>query len=70
MFMFMFRGMLHVQGRLSGRREFTPVPLRGSVFIYITTKWDQREVRRRGFTPVVVLKREFHSCTKLHNSFM
>ena len=34
------KGCLHVQGWLSGRRKFTPVPSRGSAFVYITTKWD------------------------------
>ena len=59
-------------GRLSPRREFTPVPSHGSIFGYMIPPQNvmPRESPRREFTPVLVPGREFHSGTKSRNAIM
>ena len=65
-------GVYMIPGRLSPRSEFTPVPSHGSIFVYMIPPqiscW--RESTQREFTPVLVLRQEFHSSTKSRNGIM
>ena len=57
-------------GRLSPRREFTPVSSHGSIFVYMIPPQNVMPARvtpRREFSPVIVPGREFPSGTKSRN---
>ena len=56
-------GVNMIPGRLSSRREFTPVPSYGSVFVYMIPKQNVMPAR-------VVPERDFHPGTKIHSGVM
>ena len=60
-------GVYMTTGRLSSRREFTPVPSCGSVFVYMIPKQNVMPARVR---PVLVPEQDFHPGTKIHSGVM
>ena len=52
-------GAYMISGRISSRREFTPVPSYGSVFVYMIPTQNVMPAR-------VVPERDFHPGTKIH----
>ena len=60
-------GVYMTPGRLSLRSEFTPVPSRGSIFVYMIPPQNVMPAR---VTPVLAPGREFHSGAKSRNGIM
>ena len=66
-------GVYMTPWRLSRRRDYTPVPSHGSIYLFTWYHHKmscRRESRQREFTPVVVPGREFHSSTKSRNGIL
>ena len=65
-------GVYMISGRLSSRREFTPVPSYGSVFVYMIPTQNVMPARviLVRVNPVLVPERDFHPGTKIHSGVM